>query len=144
MNECYIFDLDGTLADCSHRRPYIQINPKDWDSFFARAWADKPIAHMILVAQRLSTYAQIVYVSGRSDVCRSDTLWWLNEHCLPEGPLYMRKNGDRRPDYQVKREILEEIRAWYTPIMAFDDRSSVVEMWRANGVPCAQVAEGDF
>jgi len=28
--------------------------------------------------------------------------------------------------------------------MAFDDRNRVVATWRANGVPCAQVAEGDF
>jgi hypothetical protein len=28
--------------------------------------------------------------------------------------------------------------------MAFDDRSQVVKMWRKRGVPCAQVADGDF
>jgi hypothetical protein len=28
--------------------------------------------------------------------------------------------------------------------MAFDDRNSVVKMWRDLGIPCAQVADGDF
>lgn len=28
--------------------------------------------------------------------------------------------------------------------LVFDDRSSVVEMWRAQGLPCFQVAPGNF
>lgn len=32
----------------------------------------------------------------------------------------------------------------YEPIMAFDDRDRVVKMWRDAGIPCAQVAPGDF
>jgi hypothetical protein len=32
----------------------------------------------------------------------------------------------------------------FRPIMAFDDRNQVVEMWRQRGVPCAQVADGNF
>jgi len=28
--------------------------------------------------------------------------------------------------------------------MVFDDRDQVVEMWRANGIPCFQVAPGNF
>jgi len=28
--------------------------------------------------------------------------------------------------------------------MVFDDRNSVVDMWRENGVRCMQVAPGDF
>jgi len=45
----------------------------------------------------------------------------------------------------VKREMLDRIRAdGYNPIMAFEDRSRVVKMWREAGIPCAQVAEGDF
>ena len=29
-------------------------------------------------------------------------------------------------------------------VMVFDDRDRVVNMWRRNGVVCAQVAPGDF
>jgi hypothetical protein len=32
----------------------------------------------------------------------------------------------------------------FEPIMVFDDRNRVVKALRAAGVPCAQVAEGDF
>ena len=39
--------------------------------------------------------------------------------------------------------------AWIPPernrlTAVFDDRDKVVQMWRENGVPCFQVAKGDF
>jgi phosphoglycolate phosphatase-like HAD superfamily hydrolase len=143
---CYVFDIDGTLADCTHRLHHIQKQPKDWRSFFAECSADKPIQHMIGVATALSAIgAQIVYVSGRSDECRVQTVAWLDSHELPYGPVYMRRSGDHRDDDILKIELLADLRAdGFEPIMAFDDRSRVVAAWRNAGIPCAQVAPGDF
>ncbi len=146
MSRCYIFDIDGTIADLSHRLPHIQKEPKDWRSFFASVSADAPIYHIItLVIDVALAGATIIYVSGRSDECRASTEAWLRRHALPEGKVYMRKEGDHRPDHQVKVELLEQLRAdGHNPVMAFDDRDVVVKMWRQIGVPCAQVADGDF
>jgi phosphoglycolate phosphatase-like HAD superfamily hydrolase len=146
MGECYLFDLDGTLADCSHRLHHIKNSPKDWRAFFKACIDDAPIKHMVDLAQQLEqSGVSIVYVSGRSDEVRHETLEWLSLYRLPDGALYMRKAGDFRADDVVKLELLQQIRAdGWRPIMAFDDRDRVVKMWRANGVPCAQVAEGDF
>lgn len=140
----YIFDLDGTLADCSHRLHHIQKRPKDWDAFFGAVMDDEPIPHMIELAKALSERTQIVFVSGRSDECREATERWLWAN-LFLAPLFMRKAGDYRDDSIVKIEILAAVRdAGYNPIMVFDDRDRVVAAWRAAGVPCAQVAPGDF
>jgi len=50
-----------------------------------------------------------------------------------------------RPDNLVKGELLDAIRAdGYEPVMAFDDRTVCVNFWRACGIPCAQVADGNF
>jgi|SRR6185312_2644228 len=146
MARCYLFDIDGTLADCSHRLRHIRSEPKDWRSFFAACGDDAPIPHMIELAITLfDADQQIVYVSGRSDECRKETLEWLARHQLPEAPLYMRKAGDHQDDDRLKAELLHHIVAdGWEPIMAFDDRSRVVKMWRAKGIPCAQVSEGDF
>jgi phosphoglycolate phosphatase-like HAD superfamily hydrolase len=142
---CYIFDIDGTLADCSHRLHHIQSQPKDWRAFFAACADDAPIPHAITLAIHLGMCAQIIYVSGRSDECREATETWLRKYGLPEGRVYMRAAGDHRNDDIVKAEILIGLRGdGYRPIMAFDDRDRVVRQWRSNGVPCAQVAEGDF
>lgn len=143
--KCYLFDIDGTLADLSHRLPHIQKTPKDWDAFFDACGDDAPIPHIIGLAQTLSRSAHIVYVSGRSKRVETATLEWLARHLLPPGRLYMREDGDHRPDHKIKLELLAQLRGdGYQPIMAFDDRNQVVEMWRAAGIPCAQVAAGDF
>lgn len=143
---CYIFDIDGTLADLTHRLPHIQKQPKDWDTFFACVGDDAPIPHIIKLAIDVALAgAKVVYVSGRSDQCRNETEYWLRCNALPDGPVFMRKAGDHRPDHQVKVELLAQLRSdGFDPVMAFDDRNSVVKMWRELGVPCAQVADGDF
>ena len=143
---CYIFDIDGTLADCSHRLPHIEKSPKDWTAFFAACGDDSPIAHVIQLAQDLACAGcLIIYVSGRSDECRDATAEWLVKHKLPTGRLYMRQAGDYRNDDILKTELLAQLTEdGYRPIMAFDDRDRVVAAWRSNGVPCAQVAEGTF
>ena len=51
----------------------------------------------------------------------------------------------RWPDYVFKAQLLKRILSdGFELILAFDDRNSVVAMWRKLGVPCAQVAKGDF
>jgi len=140
---CYIFDIDGTVADCTHRVHHAK--KKEWDEFFDKVHLDAPIQHMIDVALLLSTVYPIVFVSGRSDVCRDETVAWLYKHHFNEPTLYMRKKNDRRPDYLVKSDLLDLVlAAGYRPLMVFDDRNTVVKMWRERGIPCAQVAEGDF
>lgn len=145
MTKCYIFDIDGTLADCSHRLHHIQKRPKDWDAFFADCGDDDPINHIIGLLRALAERHEIVFVSGRSDQVRAETVAWLDRHVGISEPLYMRRQGDRRDDDFLKIELLAQLRAdGFDPIMAFDDRTRVVNAWRAAGVPCAQVAPGDF
>lgn len=142
---CYLFDIDGTLADCSHRLHHIQKKPKDWRSFFGSVDSDEPIWHIVNLCTCLTSDATIVLVSGRSDECRNATEQWLRRNGIAYSALYMRKAGDHRSDDIVKGELLDQILAdnW-RPIMAFDDRDRVVAMWRSRGIPCAQVAPGDF
>ena len=144
--KCYLFDIDGTLADCSHRLHHNQKQPKDWKAFFADCHADAPLHHIVQLAITLFDADQnVVFVSGRSDECRMQTAEWLDRQGLPCGPLYMRKQGDHRDDDIVKIELLAKLRAdGFEPVMAFDDRNRVVAAWRAAGIPCAQVAEGNF
>jgi len=150
---CYVFDIDGTLADCSHRLHHILKKPKDWRAFFAACGDDIPIPHMIELAKRLWATTPIVFVSGRSDECRDLTVNWLERQGFAyvgaksnhSYRLYMRKAGDYRGDDVLKGELLDEVLAdGFEPIMAFDDRNRVVATWRSRGIPCAQVAEGNF
>jgi adenylate cyclase class IV len=59
--------------------------------------------------------------------------------------LFMRQAGDNRDDRIVKREIYErEIKGRYNVRFVLDDRNKVVALWRDLGLPCFQVADGDF
>ena len=148
MKRCYIFDIDGTIADLTHRRHHVATKPKNWPAFHAGCVDDKPIDHIrtLLGHIREGTTAPIIYVSGRNEAQRENTEQWIELHGFPLAfHLYMRADGDFRDDSIVKLELLQRLRAdGFEPIMAFDDRDRVVKMWRDNGVPCAQVAPGDF
>ncbi len=141
----WVFDLDGTLADLTHRLHYIEGEVKNWDAFFAAVGEDSVIEHMRELFWACQKMYQPIIVSGRSDVCRDKTEAWLHYNFLSRTRLYMRRHGDHRPDVQVKRDLLGDLRGdGYEPIMVFDDRNQTVKGWRDLGVPCAQVAPGDF
>lgn len=149
MKRCYIVDIDGTVADASHRVHHIKKQPKDWDAFFAGCADDKPIRHMTDLVSHMWLTAYIVFVSGRPEWLRDVTTKWLYKHGVQpakaEIALYMRPEKDRRDDDIIKFELLHKLREdGWDPVMAFDDRDRIVRMWRANGIPCLQVAEGDF
>lgn len=150
MNKpCYLCDIDGTLADVTHRLHHIQKKPKDWPAFFDACCDDSPIKHMVDLVSRLRLLHYVVFVSGRPERTRTATLQWLRKHkiniSIEEPELYMRADGDFRDDTIIKLELLERIKAdGWKPVMAFDDRSRVVAAWRSVGISCAQVAEGEF
>lgn len=142
---CYVVDIDGTVADLSHRLHHIQKTPADWNGFYAACSSDSPIVHMHEVVRALRCQHSVVYITGRSESSRYDTAMWLGEHTIVGSRLYMRPNGDHRPDDVVKLELYRQAEAdGWKPIMVFEDRDAVVKMWRENGIPCAQVAAGAF
>lgn len=90
--------------------------------------------------------ADLVFCSGRGNEYRDKTETWLKEYNMAYDNLFMRQERDYRQDTVIKEQILDfEILTRYSEVIAsFDDRSSVVEMWRKRGIRCLQVAPGDF
>jgi phosphoglycolate phosphatase-like HAD superfamily hydrolase len=142
--KCFIFDIDGTLSDPTHRLHHVQWGKKEWDQFFSKMGDDavrEPIADLCNLC---GTLYPVLIVTGRPENYRDETTNWLERHDISCSHLYMRPANDTRPDHIVKKEILDKIRAeGYDPVMVFDDRQSVVDMWRANGLICAQVAPSE-
>ena len=142
-----IVDLDGTLADCTHRLHHIRGGRrKNWDAFFGACHLDTPNAVVLALVKALEKEHRVVFCSGRPERTRRATVQWLKDHLGVEDPdLYMRADSDRRSDDIVKRELLARIRGdGFDPQLAIDDRKRVVDMWRSEGLICAQVAEGEF
>ncbi|MER7183114.1 hypothetical protein ABT404_27200 [Streptomyces hyaluromycini] len=104
-----VFDIDNTLADTAHRQRFLERSPRDWDAFFAAAPHDPPIAEGVALAVATAEECELVYLTGRPERCRRDTLDWLAAHGLPEGRVHMRRNADRRPARHTKLEILHRL-----------------------------------
>jgi predicted kinase len=135
-----IFDIDGTLADATHRLHWVTGGKRDWPAFFAAMNRDtvvKPIRALLWSLQRDN---KIVLCSGRPEDYRETIEIWLSQnHIINTAALYMRAAGDYRSDHIVKAELLTKMREdGYEPWLAVDDRSSIVAMWREHGITCLQ------
>ena len=167
----YIFDIDGTLMDIDHRRHFVEGETKDWKSFIANIKYDIPNPPVADVMRNLTNYDNnIFFLTGRSEAQRDITIQQI-EDCgynhqnqgdlRPKDDTYrinyhyseillMRPDDDYRPDAELKSDLfdklvgMEEITIRPDETVIFDDRQSVVDMWRARGLTCFQVAEGDF
>ncbi|MFF4182420.1 hypothetical protein ACFYZ9_04455 [Streptomyces sp. NPDC001691] len=122
-----VFDLDGTLADSSHRQRFLDRKPRDWDAFFAAAPADPPLAEGVALCLEAAEECEVVYLTGRPERCRADTVDWLAAQGLPDGALHMRRNDDRRPARVTKLHILRGLGRGREIRMLVDDDELVCD-----------------
>ncbi|WP_434599459.1 LNS2 domain-containing protein [Streptomyces sp. A5-4] len=104
-----VFDLDGTLADTAHRQRFLDRKPRDWDGFFGAAPDDPPLPAGVRMALDSAEECEVVYLTGRPERCRRDTLAWLGAQGLPEGRIWMRRDNDRRPARHTKLHVLKQL-----------------------------------
>ena len=143
MDMIIICDLDGTLCNCDHRLQYAE--KKEWYTFNALCVDDTINEDVANIIRNLkSDDTKIYIVTGRDEIFRDQTIDWLQLNDVSYDELFMRPENDHRPDHVIKQEILnekiDESKVWFV----LDDRKSVVDMWRSNGLRCLQVQEGDF
>lgn len=105
-------DIDGVLADCSHRLHYKES--KNYDAFYGTA---------ILEDQRIATGGQLVksilemaqlpllcFITGRPERTRTMTEMWLHHHfeyLYGFCSVRMREDGDYRPAPIIKTELVK-------------------------------------
>ena len=173
MKNTIIFDLDGTLAIIEKRRVLAgSPNGKtptpskmNWDVFFDadNIKLDEPNIPVIKMAQTFHKDGfKIVIFSGRNDRSFATTKEWLNQHGVPFDLLVMRPDKFQKdswpvalgnpatkamrfmPDEILKKKMLDTFVNKDDVLMTVDDRQKVVDMWRAEGLTCFQVAPGNF
>lgn len=149
-----ICDIDGVIADCTHRLHYIQDekgnklpNP-DWNKFYSEVLNDKPIKKIIDLLEQLNyeylneSYS-IIFLTGRNENCIIATKQWLFKNVfIPYECLLMRKEYDYRPYTQVKPDLLKKYLAEnQTTEIAFilEDQEDMVEKWKELGYTVLQV-----
>lgn len=135
-----LVDIDGTVANHEGvRGPYDT----------SRYHLDYP-HHDVIEIVRDYHYRlgyDIIFMSGRDEKFRGVTEEWLYQEVkVPIAGLFMRPEGDTRPDNVVKLELFNKnVRdsEWCVKF-ALDDRDRVVKNWRSIGLRTLQVAEGNF
>jgi phosphoglycolate phosphatase-like HAD superfamily hydrolase len=128
-----VFDVDGVLADVRHRLHHLESRPKNWGAFFRDAVNDPPLAEGIALCQESAKDCEVVYVTGRPEHCRRDTLDWFARHDLPEGRLSMRSDGDRRPARMAKPQLLRRLARDRTVAVVVDDDEQVCDAYEQAG-----------
>lgn len=140
-----LVDIDGTIARNNSGRAWYG------DGYEKRLHEDDVDTTVLAVIDALTYKAgfvdHVLFVSGRAEVGREATSLWLEEHTsyVPDGrmsDLFMREDGDYRPDEVIKREIYDRyIRDTFKVLLALDDKPSMVDLWRSLGIPAWQVNE---
>ena len=147
MKKCIIWDLDNCLADDAWRIPLIDhalAGRARWARYHSACAADEPGNLDVFITQHtLQPDALPAFVTGRPACVRAATMSWIGAHIeLPRTgyTLLMRGDQDECGSVELKRRALRALRqAGFETIMAFDDRADIVEMYRAEGVPRADV-----
>lgn len=155
-----LFDLDGTIANVDARRKAADQAQAPYPSNERQAWwtawqnpdnilrLDVPNEIVVSVLRDWRERGKVItIVSARNDKNRGITEQWLAKYGIHYDALYMRRDGDYRPDNVFKQELLDNIRMNTIIERVYDDRNQVVDMWRANGIDCIQVVpreQGEF
>lgn len=130
-----IYDMDGTLADVTGIRHYVMGGPenyykKDFDAFHRESVNAPPHAHVVRRAQitHAMGFTNII-VTARGSNYRHHTAMWLALNNVPSAALYMRPQGDFRPDYEVKSDIYERVSRSFDVVQAVDDNPKIIKLW---------------
>jgi predicted kinase len=135
LPNCYIVDVDGTLAINNTRHPFA------WD----RVNEDALNPAVATLVAKLGQDTPIIVFSGRSSVCRDLTISWLQQHQIKYQDLFMRTADDQRPDDLLKSELYyAHVHGKYNAIGIIDDRPKVCRMWRKLGLTVFQVGNPDY
>lgn len=126
MSKIYLCDIDGTLSDFRHHR-----GPFDEH----KVSGDIPLPTVEVIKALVKSGARIIYFSGRSKACHSDSVLWIEKHVGSTPELYMREVGDFRSDDIVKKEMYDKyVKDKHTVLGVFDDRLKVCRMWYELGI----------
>lgn len=136
LPDAVIFDVDGTLAEMSSRKPF------DWKRV-GEDTVRESVARMARMHHKNGD--KVLILSGRDGSCQPETEKWLKDNNIPYDHIWMRAPKDHRKDSIVKDELINiNINGAFNVHCVYDDRDAVVAVHRRKGLDCFQVNYGDF
>lgn len=138
--KCIIWDLDNCVSNDDWRIRLIDHSLEGgarWAAYHAACGADKPVNLDVFDAMReLHFDATPVFITGRPESVRETTRAWIRRHLHVHDPEIMMRGGDLVENSVAlkRRHALALKGRGALPILAFDDRQDMVEMYRSIGI----------
>src|SRR3954463_16794681 len=107
LRNIFIFDLDGTLANCMPRVHFAQSG--EWDEFHALASEDLVYPEIQELFVTLNDWHPTIIITGRPEKYRQPTLTWLKQNNIHADIMCMRPDDDYTRDGELKLRILDEL-----------------------------------
>lgn len=139
-----IVDLDGTLSLNESGRPWYGPG---YEERLHEDRVNRTVEDVVSAMVSQGLVHHMLFVSGRAEAGRAATSQWIYDNTAftvggGRSSLFMRADGDFRPDHVIKREIYDQhIRDVFDVFVALDDRPEMIELWRSLGIPAWQVNE---
>jgi hypothetical protein len=153
MKNIVVFDVDGVLLNCEHRLQLLLDGHHE--EHFALASKDKPIPQGIAICKMFLNNPdyRVLFVTGRGDtpyhrqITRYDLEDYM-DYTIHDAQLLMREYpevGEHLHDTVKKPLMIEQAGYSLDDIfMVFEDRNSIVDMWRSRGVTTYHTQPGEF
>ncbi len=151
-----IFDMDGVLADATHRQHYLRGDRWDWPGFFSAIGQDPPLrAGMgMLATVKASPDHVATILTARPHYIAEESLHWLAEHGKTHGTAYGAEPDlmiTRAPDTErissvkFKRAEVARLReAGYSIDAAIDDDQNIIDMYLEEGINALYLHSGYY
>lgn len=138
--------MDGTLCDVVPIRHLLHgPEGRNFHKFHLASIDCLPIPEVVLGVQDAQAAGRdILVVTARSTLYRNVTAFWLAMWEIHSDRLFMRREGDYRPDVAVKADILDSIESRWDPKRAWDDNPSIWGLWESRNILVEKVPGWDF
>ncbi len=157
----FLVDLDGVMADWSHRLPLIHQEQPDWEAFYAAMPADPVIPAGCVLFNFLVTQSQIIghaiaagnvhgaevpfvdVVTCRPERTRQVTMEWFTANgLLAPRHMHMREDMDTRPHHIIKLDMYRQHYDGKEEVLVlFEDNTDTIKAFRDIGITVYQVCE---
>lgn len=140
----HIYDVDGTLANVDPYLHLVRGSNKDYDAFHEASIGALPNYDVVqMLNDSVADGHHILIVTSRKEKWRGLTSMWLAINNIRSHSLFMRADDDHRPDYEVKKDILDKINKQWDVLHAVDDNPSVIKLWQDNKIPTTKIGTWD-
>ncbi len=140
--KAYIFDIDGTISDDTHRKYWAKN--KEWDKYHERCIYDDPIDSIVEILNSFFRAGnKIIFMTGRPSEYVEQTKRWICNNTqmhYDNIELYMRPKENVSSNEDLKKSMYNAfIRNKYDVVSAFDDNQKTLDMWNSIGISCVNV-----